>query len=119
LEVTSGQKNSNLICAQTEFPKTLGGAKWEFPELQCPSGKIKCFVYATFGATGGRCDGSTFKDDPSGMWTYLPEAVASMAIGQTNFKFELNGVNINGVSSPPKVTNTHPSNRLKVLAYCE
>jgi hypothetical protein len=117
--VTSGQKNSNLICAQTEFPKTSGGSSWEFPELKCPSGKIKCFVYATFGAAGGRCDGDPFRDDPSNMWSYLPEAVASKVIGQTNFKFELNGVNINGVSSPPQVTNTHESNRLKVLAYCD
>jgi hypothetical protein len=85
----------------------------------CPSGTIKCFVYATFGAAGGRCDGDPFRDDPSNMWTYLPEEVANKIIGQSNFTFEVVGESINGVSASPKVKNTHESNRLKVLALCE
>ena len=114
--------NSNIVCAQSEYPKTSGGAPYEQPTLKCPgTSKIKCFLYATYGLVGGRCDTGDFKEDPSGQWSYLPTSVASQAIGQNTFTFVVAANDmINGVSSPPgKIIKVAEEYRLKVIALCD
>lgn len=123
LNVNSGIKNANLICAQTEYPKTQGGAAWEFPSLICPTGTVvNCFVYASFGRVGGRCDGGeveSFREDPSGQWTYMPLTLANQVIGQSSFEFKIVNQTINGVDARIPIQNTQESNRLKVVALCQ
>ena len=114
--------NSNIICAQTEYPKTTGGAAWEQPVVTCPgTSTIKCFLFASYGLVGGRCDGEEFKEDPSNQWSFMPVAVAQKAIGQNKFTFEVAANDmVNGVSSPPKnIARVAEEYRLKVLALCD
>jgi hypothetical protein len=123
IAAVSGQKNNYTICSQTEYPKTQGGAAWELPNLTCPSGStIACFVYASFGRVGGRCDGGeveVFKEDPSGEFTFIPESLGNSLIGKSTFTFSVVNQTINGVDAPIPIPNTMESNRLKVVALCQ
>jgi hypothetical protein len=120
--------NSHVVCAQTEFPKTVGGSAFETPELTCPEGEvIKCFAFASYGYVGGRCDGDGyFHEDPAAAgeyYNYFPADKALKAIGQNSLTLDCEaGDYINGEYTPLKSrypTTMHESVRLKVVALCE
>ena len=118
ISVTSGTLNNHLICAQDEFPP--GSAPTApYNQLVCASGNIECFVFASYGRVGGSCAGDEFKEDPSGIWTHMPVALAEKIIGKSSFKFSIEANNlINGVSATIPGNNNNSVGKLKVVAYC-
>lgn len=121
ISVTSGVSNSHLTCAQTEFPLTQGGSAGGSTTLTCDSGTIACFVFASYGKVGGSCAGDPFKEDPSGIWTYLPQSVGEAIIGKSEYTLSISeGSVIGGVAMTVDgaVASEETPLKLKVIAYC-
>lgn len=118
ISVASGVVNHHLICAQDEFPP---GSSPSAPnnQLTCASGNIECFVFAGYGRIGGSCAGDEFKEDPSGIWTHIPNDLAEKIIGKSSFKFSIDANNlINGVTTVIPNGENSAVSKLKVVAYC-
>ena len=118
--ITSGSiSNSNIICAQGDYPANSKDSASNLT-LTCPTGTtIKCILFATYGLAGGSCSGDPLKEDPSGSFESIPEAVGIKIIGQTTFALDLTtDMQVNG----EKFTKTNVAalaiKKLKILAYC-
>jgi hypothetical protein len=115
--VSGAGLNASLTCAQAEYPS---GGSPTTQAITCPTGTvITCLVYGTYGKAGGSCLAGDFKEDPSGAWDYLPEAVASQMIGQNSFTLDVSTDNyINGVQITNSLVTSNVGKKLKVLALC-
>jgi len=99
-------QSCTVACGQGQYKDGVT----EAATVTCSSGTISCFVFASFGATGGSCAGDEFYD---GDVAYVPEVSGTACQGMSTCTSTPGEASIDGI------TVDRNDGKLKLLALCE
>jgi len=99
-------QSCTVACGQGQYKDGVT----EAATVTCSSGTISCFLFASFGATGGSCAGDEFYD---GDVAYVPEVSGTACQGMSTCTSTPGAASIDGI------TVDRNDGKLKLLALCE